>query len=137
MFTFQRRYLLLTILLFGIEVFIAIFVHDRIIRPYIGDVLVVILIYCFFKSFLNVSVIKAGIGVLLFSFIIEILQYFKFIHWIGLQHFKPARIIFGDSFSWMDLLAYLVGILIVFAVEYFVQPSAIHQTTESNFKTKQ
>ena len=133
MFTFQRHYLLLTILLFGIEVFIAIFVHDRIIRPYIGDVLVVILLYCFFKSFLNISVAKAGIGVLFFSFIIEILQYFKFIHWIGLQHSKPARVIFGESFAWMDLLSYLVGILIIFAAEKLRVNSSLSPESENIF----
>jgi len=55
-FTFNTKYFLLAFALFFVEVYIALYVHDDIIRPYIGDVLVVILIetvakYSFKKSF--------------------------------------------------------------------------------------
>ncbi|MFT5385169.1 MAG: hypothetical protein ACI81W_002574, partial [Saprospiraceae bacterium] len=42
--------MMMTAFLFLIEVGIAVFIQDRIIRPYIGDLLVVILIYCFIRS---------------------------------------------------------------------------------------
>ena len=42
MLRFNKTYFLLTILLFCTEVIIALFVHDNFIRPYFGDVLVVI-----------------------------------------------------------------------------------------------
>ncbi|MDE6031460.1 MAG: DUF2809 domain-containing protein, partial [Oscillospiraceae bacterium] len=32
--------------LFGVEVVIALFVHDRFVRPYLGDVLAVVTVYC-------------------------------------------------------------------------------------------
>ena len=40
-------YLAASIIVFIIELIIALYVHDRIIRPYIGDMLVVVLVYCF------------------------------------------------------------------------------------------
>ena len=43
---FRPIYFYWTIVLFFVEVLIALFVHDGIIRPFLGDVLVVILIYC-------------------------------------------------------------------------------------------
>lgn len=114
---FHRYYFGLTVLLFAIEVLIALFVHDKIVRPYIGDVLVVILIYCFVKSFLNIKALTAALLVLLFSFSIETFQYFNLVEKLGLEHNKTARIVIGSSFEWIDFVAYSLGILIVLAVE--------------------
>jgi Protein of unknown function (DUF2809) len=113
----KSRYLVLTGLLFTIEILIALFVHDHIIRPYIGDMLVVILIYCFVRSFFNIPVLPAAIGVLFFSFGIEALQYFKIVDLFGLQKSRVAKILIGTSFSWIDLLVYTLGIGIVLCVE--------------------
>ncbi|AWH85900.1 DUF2809 domain-containing protein [Flavobacterium album] len=117
MFTFKRNYFIITILLFVIEVVIALYVHDRIIRPYIGDVLVVILIYCFIKSFFRVPETPVAIGVLLFAFLVETLQYLKIIEVLGLQDSKFFRTVIGTSFAWMDILTYIIGIAIVIIVE--------------------
>ncbi|MEO0045416.1 MAG: hypothetical protein RL705_607 [Bacteroidota bacterium] len=127
MFQFNRNYWLLTLLLFSIEIAIALFVHDNFIRPYIGDVLVVILIYCFVKSFLKVSVYKAAMAVLLFAFGIEILQYLVIVEKLGLQNNRLARIVIGTSFSWEDILAYLAGIVIVIVFERFVSNKKVLQ----------
>lgn len=114
---FNRHYFVLAILLFIIEVCIALFVHDTIIRPYGGDLLVVILLYCILRSFANIPVLPAAISVLVFSYIIEILQYFTIVDRIGLQNSKLARIVIGSSFEWIDLVAYTVGILLVLLLE--------------------
>ena len=117
MFQFNRNYFILTILLFLIETAIALYLHDNIIRPYFGDFLVVILLYCFAKSFVNVSIWVAASLVLLFSFAIEIAQYFNAVEKLGLQHYKIATVVLGNSFAWMDLLAYILGILTVISIE--------------------
>lgn len=114
---FNPRYFLYTILLFVTEVLIALYVHDQFIRPYIGDFLVVILIYCFVKSFLNTPVVPTAFGVLLFAYLVELLQYFRIVEVLGLQHSRAARIIIGSSFEWQDMLAYTMGILMVVLVE--------------------
>lgn len=119
MLQFNRNYFLLTILLFVIELCIALFVNDNFIRPYFGDVLVVILIYCFAKTFLNISVTKAAIFVLVIAFSIETLQYFLIVEKLHLQDNKIAKTIIGTSFAWEDILAYCVGIFIVVVIEKF------------------
>ena len=43
----RRRYGLVFLLLLGVEIVIALFVHDRFVRPYLGDVLVVWVVYGF------------------------------------------------------------------------------------------
>jgi DNA integrity scanning protein DisA with diadenylate cyclase activity len=117
MLRFNKNYFLLTLLLFIIELLIGVFVHDTIIRPYIGDMLVVVLIYCFIKSFCNTPVVATATAVLIFSFTVEILQYFKVVEILGLQNSKIARIIIGSSFSWMDMLMYAIGIVLVLWAE--------------------
>jgi hypothetical protein len=114
---FRRHYLVLTSILFIIEILIALFAHDRIVRPYIGDFLVVILIYCFLKSFIDISVSKAAISVLIFSYFVELLQNFNIVNKLGLESSELARIIIGTSFEWIDLIAYTSGIIAVLYVE--------------------
>lgn len=117
MFRFNKTYCLLAIVLFIVEVLIAAYVDDAIIRPYIGDLLVVILLYCFVRTFTNLAVLPVAIGVLLFAYLIEILQYFQLVHRLGLGQYKLARIVIGSTFQWIDLVAYTVGIAIVLCIE--------------------
>ena len=114
---FKLHYFLFTILLLLLEICIALYVHDNFIRPYIGDVLVVMLIYCFIKSFFDFPVVPTAIAVLIFSFLIETLQYFKIIYLLGLQHSKLARVIIGTSFAWEDIIAYIAGIVLILILE--------------------
>ena len=114
---FNKTYFALAVLIFTIEVLIALFVHDLVIRPYVGDVLVVILIYCFVRSFLDLTVLPTAFAVLVFSFVIETLQYFEIVNHLGLQDSKIATTVIGNSFAWMDVLAYIIGIIIVICVE--------------------
>ena len=122
MLKFRYHYFIWAVILFFIEIFIALFIHDQVIRPHIGDFLVVILIYSLLKSFLNVSVWTTAILVLLFSYAVETLQYFKIVEMLGLQNFQFARIIIGTSFSWLDILAYTLGIGFVLLIEKMIVP---------------
>lgn len=119
MFVFNKKYFYLSCFLFVIEVFIALYLYDRIIRPYIGDLLVVIMIYCFLMAFHKGSVTITALSVLLFAYIVETSQYFKLINYLGLQNSKPAKIILGSSFEWIDMIAYSLGITIVLCAEKY------------------
>ena len=117
MLTFHKTYFILSILLFIIEVLIALFAHDEFIRPYVGDLLVVVLLYCLVKSFLNWSTSTTAVWVLLLSYLIETLQFFNIVQHLGLSGSKIANIIIGTYFTWLDILAYTLGILLVLAIE--------------------
>jgi len=114
---FDRRYFIATIALFVIEVLIALYVRDNFIRPYFGDVLVVILIYCFVKSFFRFDAWKTAVGVLLFAYFIEWTQYQHLIVLLGWQDFKFAKVVLGYSFAWHDMLAYTVGVAAIIVTE--------------------
>lgn len=115
--TFNKHYGLLALCLFIIEVCIALYVHDAIVRPYVGDVLVVILIYCFLKTFVDTPVLPTAIAVLVFAYVIEWLQYLQIVNWLGLQHNAIARTVIGTTFQWGDILAYTLGVIVVVVIE--------------------
>jgi hypothetical protein len=133
MLTFNKNYFGFAILIFFIEVLIALFVNDSFIRPYLGDVLVVILIYCFLKSFLKLPVITVAIFVLFFSFAIEFLQFLNIVEKLHLEKSKLARTVIGTSFSWIDLLTYIAGIVIVIVVEKYRLKKEIKTTQQVGF----
>jgi hypothetical protein len=114
---FKRNYFLISLALLLIEIMIGAFMHDRFIRPYAGDFLVVILLYCFVRAFFNFQVIPVAIGVLLFSYFIEWTKYLKLADHLKLSHYSLSRILLGDYFSWTDILCYTAGILTVMVFE--------------------
>ena len=124
MITFNKNYFGLATLVFVIEVLIALYVTDTFVRPYLGDVLVVILIYCFLKSFLKLPVLTVSLFVLALSFAIEFLQFLNIVEKLGLENSKVARTVIGTSFSWTDLLAYIIGIAIVLLTEKYLLKKA-------------
>jgi hypothetical protein len=130
MLKINLKYLIATLLLFLSEVIIAVFVHDNFIRPYIGDFLVVILIYCLVKSFVNTPIVSTAMSVLVFSYLVETLQYFRIVHHLGLDQSKIANILIGNYFTWVDMLAYTLGIAFVVVIEKLRLHN--HKKTNSN-----
>lgn len=117
MLHFNKSYFIATVLLLCLEVVIALFIHDSIIRPYLGDALVVILMYSCVKSFIEVTPLKAAIGVLLFAYAIEIAQYFNLCSLLGLEHNTLATIVLGNTFGIEDIVMYTLGTLLILAIE--------------------
>lgn len=120
---FNAYYFYWSAILLITEIYIGVFVKDDFVRPYMGDFLVVILIYTFVRAFFKYSIINTAIGVLLFSFLVEILQYFKIVEILGLGSSQLARTIIGTTFVWEDFVAYSLGIVTVLGAEQFIGPS--------------
>lgn len=118
MLRFNTKYFYLAILLFLVETAIAIFLDDRIIRPLVGDILVVTLIYCFIKAFWQIRPIPASLGVFAFACVIEGLQYLQLVDRLGLRDNRLIATIIGTTFDSKDILAYAIGAALVLVVEY-------------------
>ena len=106
---FSPSYLALTLLLFAVEVFIGLYVRDSFIRPFVGDMLVVVLLYCFLRVFWSDSSIRPIVLVCAWAFLVEFSQYFDPVGVLGLEGNRIISTLWGRTFSWLDLLAYLVG----------------------------
>lgn len=117
----SKWYVLVTICLLLTEIAIALFVKDKIIRPYIGDLLVVILICAFVKIWIKHREILVAIGVFIFACFIEILQYFHIVEVFGLADNKVASVIIGSKFNTLDIVMYLMGTIVVIVIEKFLQ----------------
>ena len=109
---------ILFLLLFAAEVLIAVFVHDGFVRPYIGDVLVVMLVCAFLRIFIPDKIKTLPIFATLFAVFIEGLQYFDFVNLIGLSDNKIVSTVIGRTFDIKDIICYTVGGLIFFAAEW-------------------
>jgi hypothetical protein len=120
-FIYSRiKYLVAFIIFFIVEVLIALYVHDDFIRPYVGDILVVILLYCFVKIFVLYKVQLIPLYIFIFSAFVEILQYFKLVEILGLQDNRFARIVIGSVFDWNDILCYGVGCILLYGYEKLI-----------------
>ena len=113
MITFSVKHLALAFLFFIIELFIALFVRDAIIRPYGGDVLAVVFVYYLLRSFLKLNSTILACVSLLISFVVEAAQYFNVVSLLNWQHIKWVQIVIGSSFSWADVMCYCIGFLII------------------------
>lgn len=120
----SKWYLLVTICLLFTEIAIALFVKDKIIRPYIGDLLVVILIYAFVKIWISNREILVAISVFVFACFIELLQYFHIVEVLGLDDNKVATVIIGSKFNTLDIVMYLMGTIVVILTEKFLKSRA-------------
>ena len=103
--------------LLAIEVLIALYVHDNFVRPYIGDVLVVIVIYFFARIFLPEKYPWLPGAIFAFATVVEILQYFRLAELLGLQNHPFWRTVLGSTFDWKDILCYGVGCIFLAAYE--------------------
>ena len=116
----KLNYFIVFVLIFIIEVFIALYLHDSFIRPYFGDFLVVIMIYCFVLSFINFSKYKVALLVLLFAYCIEFAQYFNLLQLLRLENSSLAKVVLGNSFAIEDLVLYTLGIGGIVLVELLI-----------------
>lgn len=112
-------YALCFIVLLLVEIGIGMYVRDAFVRPYVGDALVVVLIYCFVRVFVPRGIPQLPVYVFAFACFIEILQYFRLVDVLGITN-RVARIMLGATFDVKDLASYAAGcLLIVLAERWF------------------
>lgn len=118
-FRFNLSYCLFALFIFLVEVFIAVKLENIFfIRAYLGDVIVVMFLYALVKSFFKVNDHKLIPGILIFSCVVEFAQYFNIAEKSGFRHGSLMYIVIGNSFSWIDILCYIAGCLVLY---FFVQ----------------
>ncbi len=109
MFYFSQKYFFWSFTLFLVLVYIALFVNDQFVRPFLGDVIVVGWLYLCLKSFTKFNSYMLAHFVLLIAYVVEASQYLNLVTLLGLKHIDAVRIILGATFDWLDLLAYTIG----------------------------
>ena len=102
------------VILLVIEIIIGLYVHDSFVRPYLGDTLVVILIWCVLRIIFTTGKPWLSAAVFLFAVAVEISQIFPLCDLLGIRN-GLIRTLMGTSFAWGDIVAYLAGSLITAA----------------------
>ena len=120
----KKRYIyaIASVILLIIEILIGLYAHGW-IRNYLGDVLVVILLYTLFRTVLPEWPGKRYVlptVILLFAFAVECLQLWGFCDRFGITN-RLLRIIIGTGYSNADMLSYTLGILPCAACEYVLR----------------
>lgn len=109
-----------TILLL-VEVFIALFLNGGFIRNYGGDIVVVWVIYFFIRILIPNRCTLIPLWIFIFAISVEFLQYINIVSILHLQNNALLRTIIGTSFSWIDILCYLFGCILLGVFEYVRQ----------------
>ncbi|MBO4523128.1 MAG: DUF2809 domain-containing protein [Ruminococcus sp.] len=93
-----------------VEVCIGVFSFSRFIRSYVGDVIIVWVLYCLFRSFVpsKFNSYAVAVGILVFSFAVEFLQKAHIVDILGVKN-EFLRIIIGTSYANEDLWSYAAG----------------------------
>ena len=109
-------YIIIFIGIFAVETCIALFVHDDLVRPYIGDVIVMWAVYCLAQIILGgrFGSYKVAVGSLIFAFFVELLQKIRIVDVLGIKS-PVLRTIIGTSFAPADLICYLAGTAVTVA----------------------
>lgn len=111
------KFLFAFLVLLATEIFIGIYVNDSIIRPYIGDFLVVILMYTFIRGIVQKHIRFLPIYLFVFAVAVEVAQYFRIVYLLNMQDNKVISTIIGNSFDIKDILCYLIATVILFMWE--------------------
>ncbi len=106
--------------LFLAELFIALFVHDGFVRPYIGDVLVTILLCCLCRTVIPKGVSALPMYVFAFAAFVELLQYINIVRLLGFENNTLVSTVVGTTFSFADLLCYAVGCIVFYGLERLI-----------------
>ena len=114
-------YLTATIVLLIIEVLIALYVHDDFVRPYVGDMLVVVVVYTFVRILIPEKVRLLPLWVFIFAVAVEILQWFHIVDILGLTDNRFFSVLIGGVFDVKDILCYGVGCIMLGGYEYLTR----------------
>lgn len=111
-------YAVATLLLLLTEVFIALYVHDDFIRPYVGDVLVVIVIYTFIRMIIPATCRLLPLYIFIFAAGVELLQLAKIVEILGVEDNIFLKTLIGSVFDVKDIVCYAVGCVILGVYEW-------------------
>jgi hypothetical protein len=116
----RLTYFLIFFGLLATEIVIALFVNDAFVRPYVGDMLVTLLLCCLCHVIVPNNVRLLPVYVFIFAAAVEIGQYFDLVALLDLENNRILSIALGRTFSWLDIGCYAGGCAAAFLVDQII-----------------
>jgi hypothetical protein len=120
-----KRYAPVALVLLAVEVAVALWVQDAFVRPYVGDVLVVPLVYCCVMAVYPGPPRRVLAGVFAFACAVELAQLARVVDRLHIEN-TALRVIIGTQFEPLDFVAYAAGALLTFVVD---RHTRVHAST--------
>lgn len=128
--TARSVYFITAAAILTIEIAIAVgSIGGAFVRGSVGDILVIVLIYCLLRTSRIFTPITAAITAVAIGFLDEALQYIKVAELLGLKAGSVLYIIIGNTFSPHDLLMYLLGGGLALTLDRYVLIPLKHKLT--------
>ena len=99
------------LVLLAAEIVIGLWVHDAFVRPYLGDTLVVVLLWAVARIVCPRGLPWLSAAVMVFATAVEVTQLWPLCDVLGVTS-PLLRTLMGSSFAWGDMLAYAAGCLL-------------------------
>ena len=122
----RLRNLLLFAALLSAEVLIALLVHDRFVRPYVGDVLVVAVLYFFLRIFIPEKYPWLPAAVFAFALLAELSQGLHLIDRLAITN-PVLRTALGSVYDPKDIVCYCAGCILLAVYEWIGWKSHIRR----------
>ena len=106
------------------EVLIALFVHDSLIRPYAGDILVVAVVYFFLRILIPEKCAGLPTAVFVFAVAVEVSQYFCLAELLGITN-PVLKVALGAVYDTKDIVCYGIGCLFLAGYEWIQRKNHI------------
>lgn len=106
--------------LFIVEVLIALYFHDDFIRPFVGDMIVTVLVWSFARVIFPDKFKLMSVYVMIFATLIEVGQYFNYVELLGVQDNPLLVTVMGTSFAWADIACYAVGCTVAAVIDFLL-----------------
>ena len=109
-------YAAIFVILLAVEILIGMYVHDSFVRPYIGDMLVVILLWAAVRMIIPYEIVWLSGAIYIFSVIVELTQLIPLVDFLKIEN-RLIRVIMGTSFAYADLFAYAAGCAVTVVID--------------------
>lgn len=99
------------------EILIALCIHDNFIRPYVGDILVVAVVYFFLRILFPEKYSWLPAAVFAFAVLVEVSQYFHLVELLGITN-PILKVALGSVYGTKDIVCYGIGCIILAGYEW-------------------
>jgi Protein of unknown function (DUF2809) len=114
-------YFITAAVIFIVEVAIAVgIIGGAFIRGSVGDILVIVLLYCLVRAALGLAPVVAAVSAVAAGFLVEAIQYIKVAELLGLKAGSILYVAVGNTFALSDLFMYVLGGLLALFVDQYI-----------------